>query len=405
MNHIFLTISIMSFSLTHSLNAMDEAPKQKPLSLDSIVAELIHALEPHNHFDLFANIAHDFGFMPESEAFAIIQNINISYTQKYPTEQRTKEIFNILYTENNLFRYAIKCLQKYAHNNLRLLTGETLAIIENPEADQPCTELNALPPLIKKYLMEKTLDEYNDTSTIALKKKSWHPIVAFDICEITHQAATSDTDYNFCLWDLKTTQKITKQKLQHTIKQICFNNDGSLIAARSNKQVAIWAPTNDRTLTLRYTLQLNPEKLPLYHMQYAQETAENLLSIFHRNIHTEGASTWATNQNKNQYICFQKDVAPIDSQPLDIEKGIYSARNPSSQHNQSTLYVTKKNCHSLVLCKLAARQTEKTEGILKIFSAESYKPLVLHDCNEIHKELKKNACFNKNTQPVILIEK
>lgn len=394
---------MMSIFLSYSLQAMDEAPKQIPISLDTITAELIHALKHHTSFNLFSHIVHDLGLMSEDEARAIIQNVNDCYIEKHSNEQHTKEIFDSLYSKNHLFRYAIQCLQKYAHNNLLMLTGETITTIENPSLDQPCPELNALPPCIKKYLMERTLDDYNDTSTIVLKK-SYKSIVAFDICEVTHQAATYDDGNSFCLWNLKTAQKIDSQKPKLSIKQIAFNNDGSLLAVRSNKRVTIWEPTNT-TLTLRYELQLNPEKLPLCYMQYAQSTSAHILSIFHSNIDTEGASTWIINRNKNNYMCFQKNIKPTDSQPLYIEKGIYSAHDPSYQHNQSTLYVTKKNCHALLLCKLAARQTKKTEDISKIFLAASYKPLTPCEGDEIHKELKKNPCFNKNTQPATLIEK
>jgi WD40 repeat protein len=379
---------------------MDEAPKQKTISIDGIVAELSGVLEPDSSFNIFSSIVHDFGFMPEDEAISIMQKINDCYTKQYPTEQRTKEVFDNLYVENYLFRCAIQCLQKYARNNLLLLTGETLATIENPELVQSCIQLNTLPHLIKKYIMEKTLDDYNDTSTIALRK-SWKSIVAFDICDVTHQAATGDAHHTLRLWDLKTAQPIHSEKTKHSIKQICFNHDGSLVAIRNNKQIAIWEPA-DKTFKLRYTIQFNQEKLPLYHMCYAQETSENVLSIFHKNTATEGASLWITNPNANAFICFQKDIAPIDTQPLCIEKGNYSVHDPDSQLNPSVLQVIKKNCHPLLLCKIAAQQTKKTEELSKIFSAKSYQQLTPHDCDDVYRELKKNPCFNKNTSPATL---
>jgi len=375
-------------------------------SIDEVVNAIISALGQQIFSDTFSNIAEDLGFMDKERAITITHCVNNFYTKQYPTQQCTKEIFDALYAKNSSFRAAIIFLQKkYARNNLLLLTGKTLATIEDPSADQPCTKLNTFPLPIKKYLMERTLDDYQDTTEIALiSDNEGNPITAFDICAVTHQAATCDSNHSFCLWDLKTAQPIDSHNTKHSIKQICFNNDGSLIATRTNKQVEIWQPTT-KTLTLCYALELNQERLPLYHLSYAQETSENLLSIFHKNTKTEGASVWLISPNTNKFVCFQKDIAPIDTQPLSIEKGNYSACDPKSQFNQSTLHVTKKNFHPLLLCKIAAQQTKKSTAVSPILLSQSYAQLTPHDCDVFYEKLKQNPCFQNNTQPITPIEK
>ena len=399
-----LTIMCIMLCMDQITRAMDEAPKNHSIdTMDTIATTIITALDSEFYSDALLDFANSIGFMEEQTARAITQHVNDFYTKRYPSEKRTKEIFDTLCGQSNSFKAAISLLKIYARNNLLSLAGNTLATIEDPAADQPLTTLNSFPPAIKKYLMECALDDYQDTTKIALiGDDEWEPITAFDICAVTQQAATSYSNCSLCLWDLTRAKPITSQSAKHSVKQICFNNDGSLIATRSNKKVLIWQPTTAR-LTLCYALQLNQEKLPTYHLSYAQETSLNLLSIFHKNTKSEGASVWLTNHEENKSVCFQKNIAPVDAQPSRIKKGIYSADNPQYQVDQSILYVTKKNFHPLLLCKIAAEQTRKSTDVSPILVSQSYGQLTPHDCDVFYATLKQNPCFKNNTQPITSI--
>lgn len=379
--------------------SMDE-PSKEPISIDTIVEEISCNIQPRCDYNLLSLITGTPTPWTFEEALAIITSVNTQFIKKYPDEKRTSEIFDALYKINRPFKEAIKLLQAYAQKNLDLLTGETLTTIENSDADQPISELNALPSPFKKYVMQRTLDDYNDTSEIVFAEH-YNSITAFDICAVTHRAATGDYAGRFHFWDLTDAQSIHTFKDEDDIEQICFTDDGSLIAFRSNKTVKIWNP---ETKQLCYTLPLHQNTLPIYHMCYAQSTQKKFLTIFSRNITIEGASTWLIHKKKNKFLCFHQDVEHTSTQPLTIEKGIYSFENPRCQFNSTKAYVTKKSSHPLLLCKLAAQQTRQTEDLTKIFSSLSHQQLTLGDSNILYNELKKNPCFSKNTQPTTIIE-
>lgn len=398
MKHTFFVISIIGIILPCLLNAMDGPPKKDPVPIATMVKEIAHTLPRHEHNLIFTILGSN--ILTHENALAIITSAHDYYVQNYPNEQDTKEIFDALYAKSSSFRSAITFFQEYARKNLALLTGETLAIIEDSTIQQPITELNALPPILKKYVMTRTLDDYHDTNEFSLGHS--YDIVAFDACAITHQAATADFMGKFRLWDLKTAKKIFSYNEQISIKQICFTSDGSLIAIRSNKKVKIWNP---ETKQVCYSLPLNETKLPIYHMCYAQETPKFLLTIYFKNYTTEGACVWQTDTTKNKYLCFHNDAANSNTQPVTIKKGIYCIENPHCQFNPTALHITKKNYHPLLLCKLAAQQTKHTEYVTKIFASQSYGQLTLCDSNAFHNELKKNPCFTSNTQSITIIEK
>jgi hypothetical protein len=256
------------------------------------------------------------------------------------TNAPSRALLNKLYKKNSSCKQALEYFLAFAQRNINKVTFYSLEAIQNPTAQQKVAQLNKLPAPIKQLLMESAYNKTTGEYTINLKGHT-DKITFFDICTVTHHAATSSLDKTLRLWNLQTGKYVLTfpEKNADTISCIAFNHDGSLLA------------------TIKQVRAGTPKVIDLWDTKSAQR----LHTIQHNNTNLQTSSEYSN--DVKMLVGVIKTYAQ------------YNANNPNARyyrthwnnkyHTQylprcnphATLSIKKLNCRSLTICEHMVKNT------------------------------------------------
>jgi hypothetical protein len=202
----------------------------------------------YDSIDLFGIFA---AKLTEEDCFEIINIAHYSLTVDSIIKLKLK---------NKYYSEALEYFITLARKNIDNAIIYTFKTILEPQLPQSIPQLDKLPELIKKLVMDMAACRIMRPYNIVLTGHT-DIINCFDICENTHHAATSSKDKTLRLWDLKTGKLIRIfDGKNNTADCLQFNADGSLlVTALNNKnkkccKLKIWDPQANKKL---YTVQIN----------------------------------------------------------------------------------------------------------------------------------------------------
>ncbi len=408
--HTIISLAILFLSLSLPAMNWDEIPltpfyqtKKEittNLSLEDLVATIDTAIKKkHGTNNIISDTFAPF-FLSETTLFDIIDTIN----QCYPTLAPNDELINTLYDKNNYFKKAIDYFCDIASKNLQNVTCSTLSLIEQPELPQPTRQLNQFLLPIKTYILNKALNQIEHSYEI---KCAGHTdmIRCFDISPTAHLAATGGSDKTTRIWDLKTgIQTRILQNLKSDI--VHFNPDGSRLATiedhYSRHKKFIVKEWNPHSGDQHWSIE---SQEGIQNIAYAQNTPNNILAIFSHNIfcHHYNNNNFEKKYTQTLILLNENNPCPIGTIPLtngnpehyDLNwsksAGNYYAEPPTRQiRDNTTLYITKKNCRELYLCEQAIQNTPtwNERGLLKIAESLSYTMLTDYEKQMVQTQIK-----------------
>jgi hypothetical protein len=286
----------------------------------------------------------------------------------FKSVQWNENTIQALYNKNIHFKraidyYSARVLTYYAN-----ITAENLNKAVNYELEHPVAEVNTLIPAIKKYIIDNVLKKITHEYTMEFSED--HEIERFDICEYDtiHLAATNShcCDY-VSIWSLLT-GKLVRQiaKEGNGIDHLSFSPNGSQIAAAVQNRdgthcLKIWNPQSG---SLLYNI---PQNESIIFLSYLYESCNNtLLSFKWHDMQWSKQEVWLLDKNAPEY----RGSSLISRLQYQYQNRIlpsYEASHPKSQLTTTKkLYVTKKVCPALYLCRRAINKTETHESLQKI---------------------------------------
>lgn len=286
------------------------------------------------------------GFYPSyqlsiSDTYPIVQVVNDFNNQYFSL---TIEILDLLYQKNISFAQAIDYFRYLALNNVNSVTCDNLEMIENPVLPQPIKELNALPLLIREYVMFFIRDQIKREYTIPFFLGEENKIISFDISPHTHLVATSSVCKTCCLWSLKTGELVYLLPENIRINTVQFNNNGTKLKLFMNSDTQ------------------NKQVIKIYNIDPIE--LESTITI-QKNTHVKSIDP-ITEELRNNYI----------------QKGNYLGQKTS---NESVLHVTKFKCENLALCEEAINNTKHRRSLQKLWSLASYTELTPIEKGIVHR--------------------
>lgn len=330
--------------------------------------------------------------LTEQDFFDIISIINKH--SKTPS----RELILKLTTKNTDCRQAIKHFIDLASKNIDNVTINTLETILHSTLPQPTAELNKLPIIIKPMIMQDAYYNINHSCDIILTGHT-DRITSFDICTITHQAATSSADKTLRLWNLKTGKLIHIFSGENNkADYITFSPDGShLVTTRTRihkdvtSDIKLWETNSAQKL----------DEININHTITTLSYGTNNTFIA-RDIteYPPHIMIFSINNNSINILSHVKLDVDISINKDMFWNKLYKTQNPYNNTNRgSTLTVTKLNCPSLYLCKQAVKNTHyvSSETLDQLAQQPLFQELTEYEKNIITKSLLAKRQSQTNT--------
>ena len=369
-----LALSLITLFVQHSLFSMQIPDDPIIAKIDSIITEKI---TPQLTF-LQRSTGYSYS---ESDYCRIIKDTEATFSECMVevTEDRLDMLYNQNYPVARALDYYIEC----ASENINRVTLTTIQTIKDSTKQQFIVALNTLSPSIKKFVMDRALQNINYTYDIILKTGKC--IMAFDICEYTHQAAISNfgpknrnstkstntlaTKNKSCsqssrvkLWNLKSGKVIHTLEKKDRVCILAFHPRGfSLAGALYNKNtVRLWDPHTGATLRdLSFNHCIN-------YLNYVHPTYSFLSGTFHQQDTpiSQALTTSYSIQETNikPGICINCTYTFGGRQKDSGFCGkIYQAKHPTNHLivSQNELQVKKNKCHLLSLYMKAISKIDR----------------------------------------------
>ena len=280
------------------------------------------------------------------------------------TDKLSDEFIDKLSAKNKQCANALEHFIALARKNVENVTIDTLQTIQSSNLEQPIAQLNQLPTQhIKADIMRQALKKTNHPYDIVLHGHT-DTIAHFDICEITHRAATSSKDNTLRLWNLKTGQLVHRfPESKELIHCVQFNSDGSRLLTATNLLnktciLKIWE-TESAQLHDIATIDMAVWKL--------ESGTDNIFIACNYDNFGPRITVVSINNDRIKKVAstcltYKKCLYTVDSKHWRH----YEAKDPNSK----TLMVTKKTCPPLYVCEQAIKNTphispEKSELLMK----------------------------------------
>jgi hypothetical protein len=281
--------------------------------------------------------------------------------------------------EDSYFSKAIDMVIRIGSWNIKKVTCDILADIENPQAQQPQELLNAIPFVLKKYVMDFA---YQDICNINPQDAS----CLYDLHAARDLMAAVNTSGALQLWDLKT------KKVLHNFPEIVyprevkFSNDGSYLVTVDGGQldsdslsIKIWDLCFGEELSLKLLHTINkpgPIKSLDLCCRWGRERILTILSSDSVELHS-----WR--QDEKLTLLSHIPIPTLEPNFHNAHVGDYTY-----EHNEK-MGISKNNYRSFYLCRLALSQTTNASSVPKIKDAPAYKRLTIYEREKIDWQLQK----------------
>ena len=332
------TISSMELKGTELQITFDTAPSSDYFLDDELIEKVDTEIKKN-----FADIIYIFGtcrfnFTPDK----MLSVINIA-------AECTNDLIDRLYNQNICFENAIDYFCEKAEKNLEQLNADNLTIISDPAAKQPVVELNTLPPHIKKYCMNRVLENIHHTIDVPLFKLTNQEKNGV-IHGNAHLTLIINEDGTMDLWSLARAQLIHTFTKKRTQSNAFFNDAGSRLAiatlSGNNPQkmrVKIWD-----VLTKKYLHKIRHTELVDY-IQFAEKKSDTTLLVFGK----KKLSLYALQEDKKPRLLGETQA------PRSIDFKPKNNNYPKLRREDGMLIAKKINCHALYLCQTAVDKAVK----------------------------------------------
>ena len=385
-----LALSLITLFVQHSLFSMDN-----PISQDPIIENINNIInrEIKSQIALFQQLT---GLLySESDCYNIIKATEWAFLKC--NVEATEDRLNTLYNQNHFVAKALDYYTERASENINKVTLATIQTIKDSANQQFIVALNTLSPSIKKFVMDRALQKINYTYDIVLNTDK--NIMAFDICESTHQVIistrgaqkhnstkstnTSTIPNQSCsqsscvtLWNLTNGREIRTPEGKNIIQEkkfifiLAFHPKGSSVAGAlyDENTVKIWNPKTGEAL---YNLPFNHD---ITHLDYTHPTYSIISGTCYYN------SLPITETMTTSYVIEEIKVEPGTCTNCSYTVGgrrnnsqfngeIYQAEHPINYIKAplTQLHITKIKCPELLLYDKAIKNTQKLINESKIY--------------------------------------
>jgi len=293
--------------------------------------------------------------LPEKDMFSLLK-----FVDGYCINTKTlfTSIAHKLYKKNNFFTKTIDYFTECGCKNIQNVTADTLDIINDSNAPQPIEQLNKLSLIIKQYIMSRAWNSIETSYTVEFKHPQ--PIYIYSICLASHKIIIHSTDKNLHLWDFNSGKKIDVFPEKTYLSALSFNNDGSLFATSSyydndKSLIKIWQTASKKTIST-----FSQDHF-VYHLKFLENSSDNVLAMFLNNNNEIFLNVCTFDNNmKPVYV----GTIPSTEKSMNCNKyDSYKNYEVSfSDDDRSILYLTKKTCPELYLCKQAMKNGIQTDA-------------------------------------------
>ena len=330
----------------------------------------------------------DFFISPQLSEQDMLTIINMPY-QEYK-KNPSKPLLDALYIKNSSFANAINYFMQFTHKNINSVSCDTLDIVNDPETQQSIEQLNKLPLYIKKYMMKRVCNEVESTYEVALKHSDI--VELFCICPVTQLVVTHTLNRQLHLWDLKTGGYITTLPEKDYIYTMHLNDNGTLLATVNHyhknnmSHIKIWDTQSQKLLSII------KENFFVYHVDFTQETSNNILTVFAQASRTHKKKClflWSLNDNAQPIFLGRTSQLQWKDELLTDEDAPYKKIYNTYFYgfDRSILYIAKKNCPELYLCKKAIKNCSYPDTLNNILNTKIYSQLTEYEKQMVSQQI------------------
>jgi len=404
-------ISLLLLCCTHlMLFTMDHKPllgtKRQDTELSIIKTKTPSTTNQHNTEKAFDEIINNLDMCIKNQygglnsidivqAQAILNTVGNYYGNKL---KLTDRIIYTLYDTNNLFKKVITFFEKHAQENLNAVTCNTLDIVCDPAQNQPQNfeALDKLPQSIKAYVMNRAYHSISNEYDMILSRHTQN-ILAFDICCATDQAATSSDDIPLFLWDLKTLTGVMLNE-QKAPLHIRFHTTGSQLATVTQQgPITVWCP---KTKTKLHSIDVHRTIAQLCKTLADENSCYNIANLTYlisesnitlqvlclAKVGLQGPIlSWNFDTQTPDYRGYMFGSVDMSADFIDAK---YCASSPqNSFFDRKNLYIKKKLCPALYLCKRAIQTEKNKESLENIKKTLLYNELTVHEKKIVNEKI------------------
>ena len=207
---------------------------------------------------------------------------------------------------------------------------------------------------------------------------------------------THSTDRKLNLWDLNEGIYVASFPDNSYINTLCFNPDGSQLAT-----VAYYPETNESLIKiwkpqLQQLLHTIKHRHHVYHLNFTQGASNNILTVFMQkpsDNREKMLTLWSLNGDTKPTLLGYTSPLPWTGEELTDIDAPYKKYYDShfSGDGTSTLYITKKYCPELHLCKQAIENNLRPETLTKIRETQPYSRLTKYEKNMVDTHIIRKA--------------
>jgi hypothetical protein len=267
-----------------------------------------------------------------------------------------RTIMTILKEKNPFFAKAIELCIECASDDIKNVTPNTLAIINDPLKKQPNTILNQIPQDIKTWVMNIAKQNIDYYYTIELNTA--HTILAFALSP--DHAIVSSENNNIKIWSLNN-QSVNNISTKYPVQRIEISPNGQyfFIIEAKKKGDRYKFYSSERIVSSPDTISFTLPTIKNYTTIFAQYIKDHFINVYQQK-NPDGqfqCELWNT-QNKTliasvnleHYVGYNATKSKKSG-----PHGTYYANHPYNTRHYETLSVIKAQCPDYYLCHKAVK--------------------------------------------------
>lgn len=313
-----------------------------------------------------------------------------------------KQLFKKLYKNNSNFKQAIDHFSSEVYPDFKKVTSHSLAAVESLRLTTTIPHLQRLPESLKCYIKHKAYKKIQQSHRYTYANEEGIDCCSF--CPSTAMIAIGDRQFGLLLRSLSIV--CNKTLIKQTPKSVCFNHDGSRIAAlisnltNNISSICEW-DTQSYQLTNGLTIENNCHHISYYThpnhiLRVIADTNSNCKSYMQYHVslfdgHTPAVEEISASEYKKT------------TQWNDINCKQYHHKNDSinitrdSNNVVITTTFEKRNARHFYLCSEAIQNTQNKNDLPAIKETRMYKALTDYEKASINKKIEeKTTTIDKN---------